>query len=60
MAKKKMRDCTVGELKQFCKSQDPNLCSSRCPFADGWACTFTECPAWIPETMLEKELDLQE
>lgn len=57
MTKKKLRDCTYGEVKLFCKSKPGNFCE-HCPLGDGWACRLYECPCNTKEELLDKEIEL--
>lgn len=57
MAKKKIRDCTYKEIKEFCKSQSCESCPLSALSAH-YSCCLFDCPCYTDEKALDIEIEL--
>ena len=55
MKKKKLRDCTYGEVKKFCKAH--NICE-KCPLYGDYGCSVSEIPLDNTKEILDIEIEL--
>lgn len=55
--KKKIRDCTYGEMQRYCNS----TCCRYCPiYIKTWSCGLLRPPSTVPEKILDIEIEIPE